>query len=86
MNINFRNNQLSKQRMMILMSLCWAISATLGVVLLGSLCLYLVKNQQTHWLPVCTESELVIGPSSYTPSYVKEMAKKIMNLRLTYNP
>jgi conjugal transfer pilus assembly protein TraE len=86
MKTDFRNNQLSKQRMMVLMTLCWAVSATLGVVFLGSLCLYLAKTQQTHWLPVCTESELTLGASSYSPSYMKEMAKKIMNLRLTYNP
>lgn len=86
MNRLFRDNIVLKNRILLNLILAWAISATSAVFILGGICLYVVKNKETHWLPICTEDGFYLGNSSYSPSYIREMTKKVMQLRLTYNP
>ncbi len=86
MNREFRDNVLLKNKVLLNVALAWACSATLAVLILGALSFYVVNNKETHWLPICTEEGLFLSNSSYSPSYIKEMTKKVIQLRLTYNP
>lgn len=82
----YRDNAVLKSRLLLNMALIWAGSASIAVVILSALCFYAIKHKQTHWLPVCASSGFDISESDYSPSYIKEMAKKVIMLRLTYNP
>lgn len=86
MNRLFRDNVLLKNKVLLNLTLAWALSATIAVFILGGLCFYVVKNKETHWLPICAEDGYFLGNSSYSPSYIKDMTKKVIQLRLTYNP
>lgn len=86
MNREFRDNVLLKNKVLLNVALAWALSATLAVAILGGLCFYVINNKETHWLPICTEEGLFLSNSTYSPSYIKEMTKKVIQLRLTYNP
>ncbi|KTD47440.1 putative conjugative transfer protein TraE [Legionella quinlivanii] len=86
MNRIFRDNVVLKNRVLLNLTLAWAFSATFAVIILGGLCFYVVKHKETHWLPICTEEGYFLGNASYSPSYIKDMTKKVIQLRLTYNP
>lgn len=86
MNSVFRDNVLSKNKVLLHLTLAWAVTATLAVLILGGLCVYVVNNKETHWLPICTEDGYFLSNSSFSPSYIKDMTKKVIQLRLTYNP
>lgn len=86
MNTTYRDNAILKSRILLKMALLWAGFASVAVLVLSGLCFYLLKHKQTHWLPVCVPSGFDISESDYSPSYLKEMAKKAITLRLTYNP
>lgn len=86
MKTSIRDNAILKSRLLLNIAFVWALSSSLGVVILGALCFYAFKHQQIHWLPVCSDSGFSLSNSSYSPSYLKGMAKKVIDLRLTYNP
>lgn len=86
MNRLFRDNVLAKNKVLLKLTLAWAFSSTIAVFILGGICFYVVKNKETHWLPVCTEDGYFLSNSSFSPSYIKDMTKKVIQLRLTYSP
>ncbi|RUQ96648.1 TraE/TraK family type IV conjugative transfer system protein [Legionella septentrionalis] len=86
MDTDYRDNAIVRSQLLLKMTLVWALSSSLAVVVLSFLCLYAFKHKQVHWLPVCGVSEFNLSESNYSPSYLKEMAIKVINLRLTYNP
>jgi conjugal transfer pilus assembly protein TraE len=86
METTFRDDAIARTRLMLKLAIAWGFSSSLAVIALSVLCWYAVKHRETHWLPLCTGSELSIGERSYSPSYLKEMTLKVADLRLTYNP
>ena len=86
MQTSYRDNAVLRNRLLLKLTLLWAMGSTISVIVLTLLCFYLVKHQETHWLPVCVGDEFSIGGSSYSPQYLKEMTQKAADLRLTYNP
>lgn len=86
MNRVFRDNVLSKNKVLLHLTLAWAVTSTIAVFILGGLCVHVVNNKETHWLPICTEDGYFLSNSSFSPSYIKDMTKKVLQLRLTYNP
>jgi len=86
MNRLFRDDILMRNKVLLQLTLAWACSATLAVIIFGGICFYVVKNKETHWLPVCAEDGYFIGNASYSPSYLYDMTQKIVQLRLTYSP
>jgi len=86
MQTNYRDNAIAKNRLLLKLTLLWAVSSTLAVIVLAFTCFYAINHRQTHWLPVCTGLEFSIGDSAYTPAYLKQMTEKVADLRLTYNP
>lgn len=86
MNRLFRDNVLMKNKVLLHLTLIWAFTATLSIFILGGICFYVVKNKETHWLPICAEDGYFLSNFSYSPSYIKDMTKKVIQLRLTYNP
>ncbi|HAU0661248.1 TPA: conjugal transfer protein TraE [Legionella pneumophila] len=86
MNTSFRDNAIAKNRLLLKVSLAWALSSTFAVIILIALNFYTLLHRQVHWLPVCTGAEFSIGDKAYSPEYLKEMTQKVADLRLTYNP
>ena len=86
MQTSFRDNAIQRNRLLLKLTLLWAMGSTIAVLVLAALCFYVIAHHETHWLPVCTGEELSIGGSSYSPGYLKEMTAKAADLRLTYNP
>ena len=86
MHTSFRDNSISRNRLLFKLTLLWAMSSTLAVIILACVCFYVVGHQQTHWLPVCTSEDFSIGGRNCSPHYFKEMTQKVADLRLTYNP
>lgn len=86
MNTSYRDNAVEKNRLLLKLTLIWAVSSTLAVIILAALNFYTVLHRQVHWLPVCTGEEFSIGDKAYSPAYLWEMTQKIADLRLTYNP
>ena len=86
MQTSWRDNAVAKNRLMLKLTLLWAMSSSVAVVVLAALCYYTVEHRQIHWLPVCTGGEFSIGDSAYSPEYLKKMTEKAADLRLTYNP
>ena len=86
MQTNFRDDAIARNRLILKLTLLWALGSTMAVMVLALLCFYVIKHKETHWLPVCTGAELSIGDSAYSPEYLAEMTKKAADLRLTYNP
>ncbi|HHI9989713.1 TPA: TraE/TraK family type IV conjugative transfer system protein [Legionella pneumophila] len=86
MDTKFRDNAIAKNRLLLKMTLVWAISCTCAVLVLAFLCFYTLTHRQVHWLPLCTGSEFSIGEHDYSASYLHEMTQKAIDLRLTYNP
>lgn len=86
MDTSFRDNAIAKNRLLFKLTLIWALSSTLAVIILCALNCYTLVHRQVHWLPVCTGAEFSIGDKGYSPQYLKEMTQKVADLRLTYNP
>lgn len=86
MQTSFRDNAINRNRLLLKLALLWAMGSTLAVITLAFLCFYVVKHQETHWLPVCVGAEFSVGERSFSPEYLKEMTQKVADLRLTYNP
>ena len=86
MQTNYRDNAIAKNRLLFKLTLLWALSSTLGVIVLAITCFYAITHRQVHWLPICTGLEFSIGDSAYSPAYLKQMTEKVADLRLTYNP
>lgn len=86
MNTSFRDNAIAKNRLLLKVSLAWALSSTFAIIILIALNFYTLLHRQVHWLPVCTGAEFSIGDKAYSPEYLKEMTQKVADLRLTYNP
>ena len=61
MQTSFRDNAIGRNRLLFKLTLLWAMSSTLAVIVLACLCFYVVGHQQTHWLPVCTSADFSIG-------------------------
>ena len=86
MKTSFRDNAIAKNRLLLRLTLIWALSGTFAVIVLAALNFYTLLHRQVHWLPVCTGAEFSIGDKAYSPEYLKEMTQKVTDLRLTYNP
>lgn len=86
MDTNYRDDAILRARLLLNMTLVWAISVSVAVIILAGLCWYAFKHKSVHWLPVCASAEFSVSDMDYSPSYLKGMTKKVMNLRLTYNP
>ena len=86
MNTSFRDNAIAKNRLLLKLTLIWALSSTLVALVLAALNFYTLLHREVHWLPVCTGAEFSIGDRAYSPEYLKEMTQKVADLRLTYNP
>lgn len=86
MNTAYRDNALAKNRLLLKLSLAWAVSSSAAVLVLTFICFYALTHRQVHWLPVCTGAEFSIGQRAYSAAYLKEMTEKCADLRLTYNP
>ncbi|WP_058495580.1 TraE/TraK family type IV conjugative transfer system protein [Legionella drozanskii] len=86
MNTSFRDNAIAKNRLLFKLTLIWALSSTLAVIVLSALNFYTLLHRQVHWLPMCTGAEFSLGDKAYSPQYLKEMTQKVADLRLTYNP
>lgn len=86
MDLRLRDDAIAKNRVLLRVSLIWAILSSVGLIISSSLCFYAFNHKQSYWLPICTTSELSIGGSSYSASYMREMTLKVANLRLTYSP
>lgn len=86
MNTSFRDDAIAKNKLILRLTLIWALSSTLAVIILSGFCVYTLTHRQIHWLPVCTGGDFSIGMSTYSPSYLRKMTKKVADLRLTYNP
>ena len=86
MDTTFRDDAISKYRLALRITFIWAFVSTFTVLILSVVNLYSFKHQKTHWLPVCSSTDFWVGESDYSPAYLKEMVKKITDLRLTYNP
>lgn len=86
MNTSYRDNAIAKNRLLLKLSLAWALSSSSAVLVLAGVCFYSLTHRQVHWLPVCTGAEFSIGQRAYSASYLKEMTEKAADLRLTYNP
>lgn len=86
MDVKFRDDAVSKNRLVLRITFIWALISSVSLLIVSIISLYGFKHQKTHWLPVCSTTDFSIGETDYSPAYLKEMAKKITDLRLTYNP
>jgi len=86
MDIKFRDDAISKYRLSLRITFIWALVSTVSLLILSLINFYGFKHQKTHWLPVCSTSDFWVGETEYSPAYLREMAKKVADLRLTYNP
>ena len=85
MDTNVRDNALAKSRLLLNLTLIWALGSSLLAIILVFLCSYLVLHKETHWIPICVSEKFQISEKSYSPSYLKDMAERVVDLRLTYN-
>lgn len=86
MDIKLRDDVITKNKLLLRLTFTWALMSSVSLLLVSMLSFNALKNKKTHWLPICTSSELSIGEADYSPSYLREMVKKVINLRLSYNP
>ena len=86
METTYRDNAILRNQLILKLLLSWALSSTAIALVLVWLCLYAFGHREIHWLPICTDGELAIGEHSYSPSYLKDMTSKAIDLRLTYSP
>lgn len=86
MEIKFRDDAISKNRLALRITFIWALISSCSLLLVSVMSFHAFKHQKVHWLPVCSGAEFSISETDYSPAYLKEMAKKIIDLRLTYNP
>lgn len=86
MDTTYRDNAIEKNRLLLRLTLVWALSSTLAVMVLAILSFYTLTHRQVHWLPVCTGAEFSLGDGNYSPEYLKQMTQKAADLRLTYSP
>lgn len=86
MNTTYRDNAIAKNRLLLKLTLAWAVSSSATVLVLVGVNFYSLTHRQVHWLPVCTGAEFSIGQRAYSAAYLKEMTEKAADLRLTYNP
>lgn len=86
METSYRDNAVAKNKLVLKLLVCWALSSSLLALILSILCFYAFQHKETHWLPVCMGTEFSIGNSAYSPAYLKEMTVKATDLRLTYSP
>tara|TARA_B100000519_G_C14061387_1_gene352252 strand:+ start:174 stop:740 length:567 start_codon:yes stop_codon:yes gene_type:complete len=86
MDTKFRDDAISKNRLALRVTLAWAILSSISLFIVSLMSFSLYKSKPVRWLPVCSVSEFSVSESSYSPSYLRQMAKKVADLRLTYNP
>lgn len=86
METSYRDNAIAKNQRLLQLTLLWAMSVTVATIILTFVCFYAFTHREIHWLPFCTGSEFSVGEHSYSPSYLKEMGEKVLDLRLTYSP
>lgn len=86
MDIKFRDDAIAKNRMVLRITFIWAMVSSLSLLVISVMSFQAFKHQKTRWLPVCSSTDFSISEVDYSPGYLKEMAKKVIDLRLTYNP
>jgi len=86
MDTKFRDDAVSKYRLSLRIAFIWAITSSIILCAVLFSGLYYIKHQKTRWLPICTTTDFYIGESGYSPSYLREMSRKVSELRLSYNP
>lgn len=85
MDTRFRDDAIAKNRLALKLTFLWALLSSMSLILVTLLCFYGIKHQNVRWLPLCGV-DFEVGDLAYSPSYLQEMAKKVADLRLTYNP
>ena len=86
MDITYRDNILLRNRLLLKMALGWAIAMSLVALVLAGFTIYALKHRTIHWLPLCSNTEFSLNDSDFSPTYLQEIAKKVIDLRLTYHP
>ena len=85
MDTGFRDNTIAKNRLVLRLTFIWAIATSLVSVILAGLCFYVVVHKETHWLPMCTRGQYQISQKYMSPNYIRDIAERVVDLRLTYN-
>ncbi|STX81255.1 conjugative transfer protein TraE [Legionella busanensis] len=86
MDIKFRDDAISKNRLVLRITFIWALVSSCSLLVVTVMSFHAFKHQKMLWLPVCSPTDFSISETDYSPGYLKEMAKKVIDLRLTYNP
>lgn len=85
MDTRFRDNTIAKNRLILRLALIWAASSSLIALVLTTLCFYVVLHKETHWLPMCSSGQYQISQKYMSPNYIRDIAERVVDLRLTYN-
>ena len=67
------------------MLLAWSVSSSISLVFVSLLCVYVVLSRPVKLVPF-TGQTISVSDLSYSPEYLLESARKIAELRLTFNP
>lgn len=85
MNINVRNDIVLSQNKTIKLLFLWAISSSAALILMTILCGFAFLSRPIKLVPL-TGQEFSFSDRSYSPEYLSEMARKVAQLRFTFNP
>lgn len=86
MDTKFRDDAISRSRLAFRVTLVWAILSSASLLVVSIMSFHLYQSKPVRWLPVCGMNEFSLSTNAYSPSYLRQMAKKVADLRLTYNP
>lgn len=80
-----RDNIIARQQRLIRLTFGWAVSSSVAVILLIGLSGYAFLSRPIKLVPM-TGNTMAISDINYSPEYLLDSAKKILQLRLTFNP
>lgn len=86
MDLNIKNDEVMRLKQLLRITTAWGVTTSLCLIALIFLSINILNNNQTHWLPVCVNSDMSLGRNSYSQGYLKEMANRVFELRLNYSP
>lgn len=84
MDMQKRGNIIARQKKMMRIVFAWAISSSIALVVMSLLCGYAFLSRPIKLVPM-TGREMSISDMAYSPEYLVESAKKIAQLRFTFN-
>lgn len=85
MHIRLRDDLLSKQRLVFRITLLWATTSSITLLVLILAWSSSLKHQKIYLLPLSADS-YVLSDTTYSASYLKDMAEKVIDLRFSFNP